>query len=234
VLQKDNGVSSNEGYHMLISAQVVVLSANEPAGMFRAIQTIRQLLPTAVENKSSGMQTLRLPALSITDEPAYAWRGIHLDVSRHFFSIAYVQKLIDRMALYKLNKLHLHLTDDQGWRIEIKKYPALTEQGAWRTFDKNDSACMRQQKDNPDMALEPKHIVKRNGKTLYGGFYTQQQMKDLVRYAAARYIDIIPEIDMPGHMMAAIHAFPDLSCEGGSHWGELFSTPVCPCKESTV
>ena len=127
------------------------------------------------------------------------------------------------MALYKLNKLHLHLTDDQGWRIEIKKYPALTKQGAWRTFDKNDSACMRQQKDNSDMALEPKHIVKRNGKTLYGGFYTQQQMKDLVRYAAARYIDIIPEIDMPGHMMAAIHAFPDLSCEGGSHWGELIN-----------
>ena len=82
---------------------------------------------------------------------------------------------------------------------------------------------MRQQKDNSDMALEPKHIVKRNGKTLYGGFYTQQQMKDLVRYAAARYIDIIPEIDMPGHMMAAIHAFPDLSCEGGSHWGELIN-----------
>ena len=233
VLQKDDGIASKEGYHILISAQVVVLSANEPAGMFRAVQTIRQLLPLAVEKKSSDLQSMRLPSCTIIDEPAYAWRGIHLDVSRHFFSIAYLQKLIDRMALYKLNKLHLHLTDDQGWRIEIKKYPALTEQGAWRIFDKNDSACMRQQKDNPDMAIEPKHIVQRNGKTLYGGFYTQQQMKDLVLYAAARYIDIIPEVDMPGHMMAAIHAFPDLSCEGGSHWGELFSTPVCPCKEST-
>jgi hexosaminidase len=233
ILQKDAGIASKEGYHILISAQVVVLSANEPAGMFRAVQTIRQLLPLAVEKKSSGLQSMRLPSCTIIDEPAYAWRGIHLDVSRHFFSIGYLQKLIDRMALYKLNKLHLHLTDDQGWRIEIKKYPALTEQGAWRPFDKNDTACMRQQKDNPDMAIEPKHIVQRNGKTLYGGFYTQQQMKDLVRYAAARYIDIIPEVDMPGHMMAAIHAFPDLSCEGGSHWGELFSTPVCPCKEST-
>jgi hexosaminidase len=233
VLRKDAAITSGEGYQIAITAQQVLLSAREPAGMFRAMQTIRQLLPLAVEKKSSGMQTMRLPALSITDEPAYEWRGIHLDVSRHFFSISYLQKLIDGMALYKLNKLHLHLTDDQGWRIEIKKYPVLTEQGAWRTFDKNDSACMRQQKDNPDMAIEPKHIVQRNGKTLYGGFYTQQQMKDLIKYAAARYIDIIPEVDMPGHMMAAIHAFPDLSCEGGSHWGELFSTPVCPCKEST-
>jgi hexosaminidase len=137
------------------------------------------------------------------------------------------------MALYKLNKLHLHLTDDQGWRVEIKKYPQLTEQGAWRTFDKNDSFCISKQKENPDMAIEPRHIIKRDGKTLYGGFYTQQQLKDLVKYAAARYIDIIPEVDMPGHMMAAIHAFPELSCEGGSKWGELFSTPVCPCKESS-
>ena len=233
VLQKDGGISSNEGYHISITGQQVILSASAPAGMFRAVQTIRQLLPPAVEKRSSGLQSMRLPALTITDEPAYAWRGIHLDVARHFFSISYLKKLIDGMALYKLNKLHLHLTDDQGWRIEIKKYPALTEQGAWRTFDKNDSACMRQQKDNPDMAIEPKHIVQRNGTTLYGGFYTQQQMKDLVRYAAARYIDIIPEVDMPGHMMTAIHAYPHLSCEGGSHWGELFSTPVCPCKEST-
>jgi hexosaminidase len=233
VLQKDAAITSPEGYRIAITEKQVLLSAGTPAGMFRAVETIGQLLPLAAEKKSAGLQSMRLPVLSITDEPAFAWRGIHLDVSRHFFSISYLQKLIDGMALYKLNKLHLHLTDDQGWRIEIKKYPALTEQGAWRTFDKNDSSCMRQQKDNPDMAIEPKHIVQRNGKTLYGGFYTQQQMKDLVRYAAARYIDIIPEVDMPGHMMAAIHAFPDLSCEGGSHWGELFSTPVCPCKEST-
>jgi hexosaminidase len=231
-LQKDAGITSPEGYHIAITEQKVLLKAGAPAGMFRAVQTIRQLLPHSIEKRSAS-PTLRLPALTITDEPAYAWRGIHLDVARHFFSISYLEKLIDLMALYKLNKLHLHLTDDQGWRIEIKKYPALTEQGAWRTFDKNDSFCMRLQKDNPDMAIEPKHIVQRKGKTLYGGFYTQQQMKALVQYAAARYIDIIPEVDMPGHMMAAIHAFPDLSCEGGSQWGELFSTPVCPCREST-
>jgi hexosaminidase len=232
-LQKDAAITSPEGYQIAITEQKVLLKAGAPAGMFRAVQTIRQLLPPAIEKKGTSITSLRLPALTITDEPTYAWRGIHLDVSRHFFSISYLEKLIDAMALYKLNKLHLHLTDDQGWRVEIKKYPVLTEQGAWRTFDKNDSFCMRQQKDNPDMAIEPKHIIQRNGKTLYGGFYTQQQLKDLVKYAAARYIDIIPEIDMPGHMMAAIHAFPDLSCEGGSKWGELFSTPVCPCKEAT-
>jgi hexosaminidase len=232
-LQKDAAITSPEGYNITITEQKVLLKASAPAGMFRAVQTIRQLLSPAIETKGVSSQNLRLPALTITDEPAYAWRGLHLDVSRHFFSISYIEKLIDAMALYKLNKLHLHLTDDQGWRVEIKKYPQLTEQGAWRTFDKNDSFCIRQQKNNPHMAIEPKHIVQRNGKTMYGGFYTQQQLKDLVKYAADRYIDIIPEVDMPGHMMAAIHAFPDLSCEGGSKWGELFSTPICPCKEST-
>jgi hexosaminidase len=232
-LQKDAAVASPEGYNIAITEQKVLLKASAPAGMFRAVQTIKQLLPPAIEKGGAATQNLILPALTITDEPAYAWRGIHLDVSRHFFSISYIEKLMDAMALYKLNKLHLHLTDDQGWRVEIKKYPQLTEQGAWRTFDKNDSFCISQQKDNPDMAIEPKHIVQRNGKTMYGGFYTQQQLKDLVKYAAARYIDIIPEVDMPGHMMAAIHSFPELSCEGGSKWGELFSTPICPCKEST-
>ncbi|WP_207510677.1 family 20 glycosylhydrolase [Longitalea luteola] len=233
VLQKDAAITTPEGYRITITEKEVQLAAGEPAGMFRAVQTIRQLLPPTVEKKTARAQTWTLPALTISDAPGYAWRGIHLDVARHFFSISYLEKLIDRMALYKLNKLHLHLTDDQGWRVEIKKYPALTAKGAWRTFDKNDSACMREQKDNPDMAIDPKHIVQRNGKTMYGGFYTQQQLKDLVRYAADRYIDIIPEVDMPGHMMAAIHAFPDLSCTGGSQWGELFSTPICPCKEST-
>lgn len=233
VLQKDAAITAAEGYRISITPQQVLLEAGGPVGMFRAVQTIRQLLPPIADKKTASLQAWALPALAISDAPGYAWRGIHLDVSRHFFSIAYLEKLIDRMALYKLNKLHLHLTDDQGWRVEIKKYPALTAQGAWRTFDKNDSFCMRQQKDNPDMAIDPKHIKQRDGKTLYGGFYTQQQLKDLVQYAAARYIDIIPEVDMPGHMMAAIHAFPDLSCEGGSQWGELFSTPVCPCKEST-
>lgn len=232
-LQKDAAITSPEGYNISVTEQKVLLKAGTPAGMFRAAQTIKQLLSSTVDTKVANSQNLHLPALTIIDEPAYTWRGIHLDVSRHFFSIAYIEKLINAMALYKLNKLHLHLTDDQGWRVEIKKYPQLTEQGAWRTFDKNDSFCISKQNENPDMAIEPKHIIQRNGKTLYGGFYTRQQLKDLVKYAADRYIDIIPEVDMPGHMMAAIHAFPELSCEGGSKWGELFSTPICPCKEST-
>ncbi|HEU4552103.1 MAG TPA: family 20 glycosylhydrolase [Chitinophaga sp.] len=232
-LLHDETITAAEGYHLTITPDKITLQAGTPAGMFRAVETLRQLLPPAVEKRSPALQQVLLPALEITDAPAFAWRGIHLDVARHFFSVQYLKKLMDLMALYKMNKLHLHLTDDQGWRIEIKQYPALTAQGAWRTFDKNDSSCMRIAKENPDMALDTMHIIHRNGKTLYGGFYTQEDIKDLVKYAAARYIDIIPEIDMPGHMMAAIHAFPYLSCEGGSHWGELFSTPICPCNEST-
>jgi hexosaminidase len=158
---------------------------------------------------------------------------MHLDVSRHFFSIDYLKKFIDLLALYKFNKLHLHLTDDQGWRIEIRKYPKLTEEGAWRTFNNQDSACMLKSKNNPDFVIDPKHIIRKDGKTLYGGFYTQKEMKGVVAYALARHIDIIPEIDMPGHMMAAINSYPFLTSNGENKWGKLFTTPVCPCKETT-
>ena len=227
-----DAITAAEGYHLIISPQLIIITAKDCAGAFMAIQTIRQLLPSGIE---TGMHAskLTLPALTIEDEPAYAWRGMHLDVSRHFFSIAYLKKFINVMSLYKMNKLHLHLTDDQGWRIEIKKYPKLTEEGAWRTFDKNDSACMQRAKDNPDFAIDKEHIIHRDGKTLYGGFYTQEQMKGLVAYAAARHIDIIPEIDMPGHMMAAINSYPFLTCNGENKWGTLFTKPICPCNEST-
>lgn len=233
VFQKNDSIATPEGYHLSVTADKVVLTAATPEGMFHATETLRQLFPPVLEQEDTLVKDFIIPVMEINDAPAFAWRGVHLDVSRHFFSIEYIQKLIDRMALYKLNKLHLHLTDDQGWRIEIKAYPELTEQGAWRTFDKNDSSCMEKSVENPDMAIDQSHITQRNGKTVYGGYYTQQELKDLVAYAAARYIDIVPEIDMPGHMMAAIHAFPELSCVGGSTWGELFSTPICPCKEST-
>lgn len=228
----DNAISADEGYKLTVTPQKVTLAAKTAAGIFRGVETLRQLLPDGVEQPGKA-GALTLPAVQITDQPAYTWRGMHLDVSRHFFSIEYLKKYIDRLALYKFNKLHLHLTDDQGWRIEIKKYPKLTEFGAWRTFNNQDSACIEKSKDNPDFAIDPKHIIKRNGKTLYGGFYTQAQMKDVIAYAMKRHIDIIPEIDMPGHMMAAINIYPFLSCTGGSKWGELFTTPICPCNEST-
>jgi|GEM_PF-22297 len=224
-----------DGYQVNISAKGVTLSAGTAAGMFMAVQTIRQLLPSAIEKANgSTVKNVSLPCLEIKDHPAFAWRGIHIDVSRHFFSLSYLEKLVDLMALYKLNKLHLHLTDDQGWRIEIKKYPKLTAEGAWREFNNQDSACLKYAKDNPDFAIDPSHIIHKDGKQLYGGFYTQQQMKAFVAYAASRHIDIIPEVDMPGHMMAAINSYTWLSCDSTSYFGKLFSKPICPCSEATM
>jgi len=232
VLKYDANIKAPEGYQLKITTGMVTLSAKEPAGIFRGVETIRQLLPPN-EHSPVLLKTLVLPAVTIADAPAYAWRGMHLDVSRHFFSIAYLKKFIDLLALYKFNKLHLHLTDDQGWRIEIKKYPKLTEEGAWRSFNNQDSACMVKAKDNPDFIIDPKHIIQKDGKVVYGGFYTQKEMKGVVAYALARHIDIIPEIDMPGHMMAAINSYPFLTANGENKWGKLFTTPICPCKETT-
>ncbi|MEO6893456.1 MAG: beta-N-acetylhexosaminidase, partial [Ginsengibacter sp.] len=229
ILKKDESILSQEGYHLLITPSKIILSAKGTAGLFWGIETIRQLLP--ISNSIS--KELKIPSVEIKDQPTYGWRGMHLDVSRHFFSVDYLKKFIDRMALYKLNRFHLHLTDDQGWRIQIKKYPELTEKGAWRTFDSNDSACMKLAKENPDFEIDSSHIIHRDGKTLYGGFYTQDQMRDIIKYAAARHIEIIPELDMPGHMMAAIKIFPWLSCTGAPGQGEIFSVPLCPCKETT-
>jgi hexosaminidase len=239
-LKYDGSILAVEGYALTITPQQLVLSARTGAGMFMAVQTIRQLLPARVEETGRSpmehlppIQQLTLPAVTIRDTPVYAWRGMHLDVSRHFFSLDYLRKFIDVMALYKFNKFHLHLTDDQGWRIEIKKYPKLTEAGAWRTFNNQDSACMVKAKDNPDFIIDSTHIIQKDGKTLYGGFYTQAEMKALVSYAAGKHIDIIPEIDMPGHMMAAINQYPWLSCDGSNVFGKLFSTPICPCLPTT-
>lgn len=231
-LRYDDAIKTPEGYQLNITQNALILVASEPAGMFRAVETVRQLLP-ADEKPETQLKKLEVPAVIIADHPAYAWRGMHLDVSRHFFSVDYLKKFIDLLALYKFNKFHLHLTDDQGWRIEIKKYPKLTEEGAWRTFNNQDSLMILRSKDNPDLALDPKHIIQRNGKTLYGGFYTQEEMKGVVAYALARHIDIIPEIDMPGHMMAAINSYPFLTCNGENKWGKLFTTPICPINETT-
>lgn len=236
IIKEDPTLAAPESYQLIIKDRKIELSTQTSAGLFYAIQTLRQLMPAALENGHG--EKLKVPCVTIKDQPAYSWRGMMLDVSRHFFGADYLKKYIDMMALYKFNKLHLHLTDDQGWRIEIKKYPRLTSVSGWRSYNDQDSACMKlaKQLDNPDFRLDPAHLRPGNGKTQYGGYYTQAQMKAIIRYAAERHIEIIPEIDMPGHMMAAIVLHPGLSCSGGlpSDWRHGFSTPVCPIKANTL
>ncbi len=173
-----------EGYELTVTNTGVRLSAATPAGLFRGVQTIRQLLPAEIESDMGATRSVwPIPALTIVDQPRFAWRGAMLDVARHFFTVDEVKQYIDLLALYKLNVLHLHLSDDQGWRIEIKSRPTLTSIGA---------------------------ATEVGGGA--GGFYTQQDYQEIVRYAQARYITIVPEIDMPGHTNAALVAFPDLAC----------------------
>ena len=179
----------NDAYTFASSSNGVIIEGDTYAGTFYGVQTLIQLLPV---QKSA---TLKIPAVSVQDEPRFAYRGLHLDVSRHFFPVDFIKKYIDYIALHKMNYFHWHLTDDQGWRIEIKKYPKLTEIGAWRNGTIIDG--------------DP---VKGNDNTKYGGYYTQEQIKDIVAYAQKRYITIVPEIELPGHSEAAIAAYPELSC----------------------
>lgn len=195
---KDKQLGS-EGYRLRVTSAHVMISANEPAGLFYGVQSLLQLLPKEIE--SSEVQEdvkWRLPLVTITDYPRFGWRGLMFDVARHFFGKEDVKQYIDQMARYKFNLLHLHLTDDEGWRIEIKSYPKLTEVGAWNvkkvgyfgTFD-------------PPAPDEPRN---------YGGFYTQDDIRELVQYARERYVNILPEIDVPGHSLAAVSSYPELSC----------------------
>lgn len=234
LLKNDPSIQNNEGYELDVNSSRIILAAKTASGIFRGIETLRQLAPLSVENKNSTGSFI-IPNVLIKDFPLYNYRGMHLDVSRHFFTIEYVKKFIDRMALYKFNKFHFHLTDDQGWRIEIKKYPLLTQKAAWRKFNSQDLDCIQRAKEtgNTDMELDARFIKTVDGEKIYGGFYTQDQLRDLVKYAAARHIDIIPEIDMPGHMDAAIQQYPFLSCSEGGWKGGPFTVPICPCKEST-
>jgi hexosaminidase len=234
VLKYDASITAPEGYKLAISPGKVTLSAKNPAGMFYAMETLRQLLPANVEKGRGAM--LAVPAVNIEDQPTFEWRGMMLDISRHFFSVEYLQKYVDMMALYKMNKLHLHLTDDQGWRIEIKKYPELTSKSGWRAFNNQDSLCMKAAAEtgNTDMRIDEKHIIQKDGKTLYGGFYTQQQMKEFIEYAASRHVEVIPEIDMPGHMMAAVKLYNYLTCDGTLGDGRGFSNPICPCNPQVL
>ena len=226
-----------ENYTLEVSRGKAIVSSSGYSGVIAGVETMRQLLPAEIESASVLKdKTWTMPAVSIADEPRFGWRGLMLDVSRHFYSKEEVKELLDLMALYKLNKFHWHLTDDQGWRIEIKKYPLLTEKGAWRTFNSQDRVCMRRAKaeHNSDFEIPESKLRIVEGDTLYGGFYTQDDIKEVVKYAAVRGIDIIPEVDMPGHMLAAVSNYNGVSCFRQTGWGKTFSSPVCPGKESAL
>lgn len=224
------------GYTLKSDSREVNINGNSYAGVIYGIETLRQLFPAQIEQKNvtKGTEWI-IPAVEIADAPRYQWRGLMLDVSRHFYNPNEVKELLDLMALYKMNKFHWHLTDDQGWRVEIKQYPLLTEKGAWRKFNSHDRECIRQANEgNSDMRIPEDKIRIIEGDTLYGGFYTQEDIKDIVAYAQVRGIDIIPEVDMPGHMLAAVSNYDGVSCFKTTGWGAVFSSPVCPGKDSAL
>ncbi|MEY3918392.1 MAG: hypothetical protein RLZZ132_727, partial [Bacteroidota bacterium] len=199
-----------EGYELLVNSNGVKIKANKLAGLFYGIQTLYQLLPKEIESKSvaKGVQWA-IPYAQITDTPRFAWRGQMFDVARHFFSKEDVKKFIDDMVEYKYNILHFHLTDDEGWRIEIKSYPNLTKKGAFNV--KKVGRFTTFSKPEPN---EPR---------TYGGFYTQEDIKELVKYGQERFVNIVPEIDVPGHSMAAVASYPELSCTPGADKYEVIS-----------
>ncbi len=194
----------NEGYKLEVTQRSVSLSANKPAGLFYGMQTLLQLLPKEIESKTAVKNVAwTIPSVTIKDYPRFVWRGLLLDVSRHFFTKEQVKVFIDNMVRYKYNLLHLHLTDDQGWRIEIKSYPKLTTVGAWRA--NREGAWGNTKAPDPS---EPK---------TYGGFYTQDDIREMIQYAKDRFVTILPEIETPAHSMAAIAAYPELSCTPGTY-----------------
>lgn len=196
--QKDNKIG-DEGYNLSVSTDKIVIRANQPAGLYYGVQTLLQLFPAEIESKTHVADVdWSVPAVEIEDYPRMGWRGLMFDVSRHFFTVDEVKQFIDNMVKYKYNMLHWHLTDDEGWRIEIKSLPKLTEVGAWRV----DKTGTFNYFSDP-LPDEPKN---------YGGFYTHEDIREVVRYAAERFVDVMPEIDVPGHSLAAIASYPELSC----------------------
>lgn len=198
--EKNDAVIGNEGYHLTVNPQQITITANKPAGIFYGVQTLLQLLPKEIESKEEIKESIKweIPSVNITDYPRLGWRGLMFDVARHFFTKEEVKQYIDAMVRYKYNILHLHLTDDEGWRIEIKGYPKLTEVGAWNVKRVGSFGTFIPIKPN-----EPRD---------YGGFYTQEDLKELVAYAQERFVNIMPEVDVPGHSLAAIASYPELSC----------------------
>ncbi len=184
-----------EGYELEITSEAVIAKASTEKGSFYAVQTILQLLPATIYGNATNFEKWEIPALKIIDAPRFSYRGAMMDVSRTFFELDYIYKFIDWLAYHKMNKFHWHLSDDNGWRIEIKKYPFLTEKGAWR---------------GPDEVIPSAYG---SGNKRYGGYYTQEEVKKVIKYAAERNIEIIPEIDMPGHSKAVIGSYPETGCK---------------------
>lgn len=221
VVELDSASAANpEAYRLDVSPRRVRLSAPAFAGIAHGLETLRQLLPPSMERDGGAAAPLTLPAVRIEDAPRFRYRGMHLDVGRHFFPVDFIKRYIDLLALYKFNTFHWHLTEDQGWRLEIRKYPRLTSAGAWR------------RETVVDRNLDP-YIG--DGRP-YGGFYTQDEVRDVVKYAAERGITVIPEIEMPGHSLAALTAYPELACtegpfEVGTRWG-VFDDIYCPSERT--
>ncbi|MCG9793151.1 family 20 glycosylhydrolase [Flavobacterium algicola] len=232
IFEKVTGLKKG-AYTVDINAKSILITASEETGYFNAVQTIRQLLPNQIESKKITKMQWLVPAATIADEPKFEWRGMHMDFSRHFFNIDEVKSFLDNMALYKLNTYHMHLTDDQGWRIEIKKYPLLTEEGAWRIPNNQDTICNTRAVENKLYTIDESNFKEVNGQRKYGGFFTQDQIKEIVAYADDRCITVIPEIDMPGHFKSAIDNYPFLSCNGESGWDTVFTYPTCLGKDTT-
>lgn len=208
LLTLTDSISSDEGYELITKENGILIRANKPAGLFYGVQTLRQLLPASIEKNTKILDTLLVATGTITDNPAYGYRGMMLDVSRHFFGVDDVKRVIDLLSIYKINRLHMHLSDDQGWRIEIKSWPKLTEIGGSSEVGGGE-----------------------------GGFYTQEQYKDIVKYAQDRFITIVPEIDMPGHTNAALASYPELNCNGKApelyHGTKVGFSTLCIDKEIT-
>jgi hexosaminidase len=190
-----------EGYHLTVDKKRVLIEAPAAAGIFYGMQTLRQLLPVEIYSDAVSENIgWVVPCMEIEDFPRFKWRGMHLDVCRHFMPVEFIKKYIDLIAIQKMNRLHLHLTDDQGWRIEIEAYPKLAEISAWR-----DETLVGHYRDEPR---------KYDGQP-HGGFYTHDEIREIVDYAKDRYVTIVPEIEMPGHSQAALAAYPEISCTGG-------------------
>ena len=214
-----------DGYKLSVNSNRIRIIGKTEAGAFYGVQSLRQLLPFEIYSKTAFYdKKWRVEAVEIEDWARFEWRGMHLDVCRHFMPVDFVKKFIDLMAMHKMNKFHWHLTEDQGWRIEIKKYPRLTEVGAWR----NGTLIGH--------SLQPKEEYKYDGKK-HGGYYTQEEIREVIDYAQKRFVEIIPEIEMPGHATAALAAYPEFSCRGKvdgvvQGWG-IFDDVFCVGNEKT-